>query len=57
MFVIYHYEEVMGKVVTLIDATLVPSAKIAEEWIKDKGLPSMKYHYKKVEYYFGKRTW
>ena len=57
MFVIYHYEEVMGKVVTLIDATLIPSAKIAEEWIKDKGLPSIKYHYKKVEYYFGKRTW
>ena len=56
MFVIYHYEEVMGRGATLIDAT-VPSVKIAEEWIKDKGLPSIRYHYEKVEYYFGKRTW
>ena len=56
MFVIYHYEEVMGKGVMLIDAT-VPSPKIAEEWIQNKGLPSIRYHYEKVKYYFGKRTW
>lgn len=56
MFVIYHYETILGKCALLFDQ-VVPSKRLAEDWIKHFGKDGKHYKFEKVGYYFGERTW
>lgn len=56
MFVIYHYETILGKCALLFDQ-VVSSKRLVGEWIKQFGEKDIHYKFEKVGYYFGEGTW
>lgn len=61
MYLIYVIEKLIGRYGTIKEAMDIkmtaPSKKIAIEWIEENKEEGKVYHIKKVDYYFGRRTW
>lgn len=61
MYLIYVIEKLIGRYGTIKEVMDIkmttPSKKIAIEWIEENKEEGKVYHIKKVDYYFGRRTW
>ena len=61
MYLIYVIEKLIGRYGTINEVMDIkmtaPSKKIAIEWIEENKEEGKIYHIKKVDYYFGRRTW